>query len=126
MNRKLETVPKPNPKNPKPKNPKSETETRKPAPLVAASLTAGRLACTHSEWGGWVQGTELGAAADGMCVTWVVGTEIWPPADTPPLLKVQTTRPPSALCFVTVLLLDGSPVSAPRVLSKKHSHRWVQ
>ena len=44
---------------------------------------------THSEWGGWVQGTELGAAADEMCVTWVVGTEIWLPADTPPSLKVQ-------------------------------------
>ena len=76
--------------------------------------------------GGWVQGTELGAAADGMCVTWVVGTEIWPPADTPPLLKVQTTRPPSALCFVTVLLLDGSPVSAPRVLSKKTLTGWAK
>ena len=37
----------------------------------------------------WVQGTELGAAADEMCVTWMVGTEIWPAADTPPLLRFQ-------------------------------------
>ena len=51
--------------------------------------------------GGWVQGTELGAAAGEMCVTWVVGTEIWPPADTPPLLKVQKWLGPhcTLLCY---------------------------
>ena len=70
-------------KNPTPKNPKPETETRKPAPLVAASLTAGRLACAHSTRGGGGIGYRILARSEKILA--LVGGGVYSPGrQTPP------------------------------------------